>query len=74
MHIKNIEDIDIKKMYYCKSPNLMKFLTDERKIMYVNKKKNGFKYVWIFLKTDDLDNALTAWSNNKKNGNLFYKK
>lgn len=74
MHIKNVEELEKKKLFFCKSPNLMKFLTKTHDIQYVKKEKNGFKYTWIFLKTKELDGALFQWSENKKNGTFAFKK
>ena len=73
MFIRNIDDIDKNKLFYCKSPNLKRFLIENHNIKYINKKKNGFKYVWVFLKTEQLDIALSEWSQNKKDGNFIFK-
>ena len=73
MLIKNVNEMDKEKLFFCKSPNLKRFLTENHNIQYVNKKKQGFKYVWIFLKTSKLDIALSEWSQNKKDGNFIFK-
>jgi hypothetical protein len=73
MFIRNVEKMMEEKLFYCKSPKLKVFLTENHGISYVNKKKQDFKFVWIFLKTPLLDKALTEWSDNKQNGTLAFK-
>jgi len=78
MLIKNCEEaIPKEKLFFCKSPNLMKFLTKMNKIHYVKKELQenveGQKFIWVYLKTPILDKALSEWSNNKKNGTFVFK-
>jgi hypothetical protein len=70
MFIRNtlnlIENKDI-EIYSCGSPNLHKFLEDEKDIksiyQYIHY-KNG-KNIWVYVLCEDLSNALREWSNNK---------
>lgn len=74
MLIKNVEQMQEEKLFYCKSINLLKFLTQIHNIQYVSKETKDSKFIWIFLKTSSLDKALTEWADNKKNGTLAFKK
>lgn len=75
MLVKNFKEAFPKeKLFFCKSPNLLKFLVDIHDIHYINKVlNNDNRFTWVFLKTKDLDDALTEWSNNKKNNTFVYK-
>jgi hypothetical protein len=75
MLIRNPEVIKEEIKFYCKSKNLKIFLTEEKKIPYIAKTYDNTtqKCTWIFIKTVDLDVALTEWKNNKTTGNLYIK-
>jgi hypothetical protein len=70
MFIKNPEIILKEKKYYCKSKNLKRFLTEVKKIPYISKeyKEETKKCIWIYIKTQQLKDALNEWSYNKNNG------
>jgi len=74
MFIRNVEEIEKAKLFFCKSPKLMRFLTETHNIMYSNKTEKDNKFIWIFLKTPLLDVALTEWADNKKNGTFAFVK
>jgi hypothetical protein len=75
MFVVNPETIKEKK-FYCKSKNLKKFLCEIKNIKYISRQidENDKKIVWIFLKTDELSEALLEWKNNKETGNLAFPK
>jgi hypothetical protein len=75
MFIRNHEvAFNKEEVFYCKSPNLLKFLTEIYKIQYINKILNkDNKFTWVFFRSPDLDKALNEWSNNKKNNTFLYK-
>lgn len=77
MFIKNPDiTIDKEKVFPCKSNKLSKFLTQEKKIMYISRvlDKNDNKWIWLYIRTDELANALVEWKANKENGTLAYAK
>lgn len=75
MFVVNSETINEKK-FYCKSKNLKKFLCEIKNIKYISRQidENDKKIVWIFLKTEELSNALLEWKKNKETGNLVFPK
>ena len=52
------------KLYTCYSANLMKFLTEQKKIRYelVACNPNTMKTFWIFIRNEELNKALGEWS------------
>lgn len=77
MFIKNPDiTIDREKVFPCKSNKLSKYLTQEKKIMYISRvlDKTDNKWVWLYMRTDELANALVEWKANKDNGTLAYAK
>lgn len=68
MYIKNVEQVFDKnsELYYCYNLKLKKFLYNIKEIKYISKGKEAGNTYYIFLKTDDLDNALEEW-NSKNN-------
>lgn len=76
MFVTNPESISGEKKYYCKSRNLKKFLTEEKKIQYISKQYDEeTKFItWIFIKTQDLKDALEDWKVRKENGNFYIPK
>lgn len=77
MFIKNPDiTIDKEKVFPCKSNKLSKFLSQEKKIMYISRvlDKNDNKWIWLYIRTDELANALVEWKNNKEKGTLAYAK
>ena len=77
MFIKNPEiTIDREKIFPCKSNKLSRFLTQEKKIMYVSRvlDKTDNKWVWLFIRNEILANALIEWKTNKDNGTFVYSK
>lgn len=75
MFVANPEVIKQRK-FYCKSRNLKRFLCEIKNIRYISRKidKKDGKIIWIFLKTNELDKALTEWRKNKETGNLAFSK
>jgi len=75
MFVSNPESIK-KEKFYCKSKNLKRFLCEIKNIKYISRyvDKKDKKTVWIFLKTEELNNALAEWKNNKETGNLTFPK
>jgi len=75
MFVVNSETIKEKK-FYCKSKNLKRFLCEIKNIKYISRyvDKKDKKIVWIFLKTEELGNALAEWKKNKETGNLIFPK
>lgn len=75
MFVVNPETINEKK-FYCKSKNLKKFLCEIKNIKYISRQidENDKKIVWIFLKTEELSNALLEWRKNKEVGKLVFPK
>ena len=75
MFVVNSETIKEKK-FYCKSKSLKKFLCEIKNIKYISRQidENDKKIVWIFLKTEELSNALLEWKKNKETGNLAFPK
>ena len=73
MFVSNPESIK-KEKFYCKSKNLKRFLCEIKNIKYISRyvDKKDKKIVWIFLKTEELSNALTEWKKNKETGNLIF--
>lgn len=54
-------------LYTCYSPALMKFLTIQKNIRYelVACNPNTMKKFWIFIRNEELNNALQQWSANR---------
>ena len=75
MFVSNPESIK-KEKFYCKSKNLKRFLCEIKNIKYISRyvDKKDKKIVWIFLKTEELSNALTEWKKNKETGNFIFPK
>lgn len=75
MFVSNPESIK-KEKFYCKSKNLKRFLCEIKNIKYISRyvDKKDKKIVWIFLKTEELSNALLEWKKNKETGNLAFPK
>lgn len=75
MFVSNPESIK-KEKFYCKSKNLKRFLCEIKNIKYISRyvDKKDKKTVWIFLKTEELSNALAEWKKNKEIGNLIFPK
>ncbi len=75
MFVSNPESIK-KEKFYCKSKNLKRFLCEIKNIKYISRQidENDKKIVWIFLKTEELSNALLEWKKNKETGNLAFPK
>jgi len=75
MFVSNPESIK-KEKFYCKSKNLKRFLCEIKNIKYISRyvDKKDKKIVWIFLKTEELSNALAEWKKNKETGNLAFPK
>lgn len=74
MLISNLESLDTKDLYYCKSINLKRFLCEHKDISFIDKtfNKETQRCTWIFVKSKDLDEALDEWSQNKKDGKLLF--
>ena len=77
MIIRNAEiNINPQNIYKCYSPLLCRFLEENKGIQHIfsgeNNKNN--KQYWLFIKTDELQQALKEWSENKSSGNLFFKR
>jgi hypothetical protein len=74
MFVRNEISINKKYIYPCKSSNLYKFLTQHKKIPYVSRvlDSKDNKYIWYFMRTDELSEALVEWKKNKEDGNLIY--
>lgn len=55
------------KIYRCKSPKQKEYILSQN-IEYIDvyENKEGIT-TWLFLKCDELDKALTQWSNNNPN-------
>ena len=55
------------KIYRCKSPNQKSYIMSQGiEYLDVIEDKNNIT-IWLFLKCDELDRALTQWSNNNPN-------
>lgn len=79
MYIENAKEVfESKDLFQCKSINLKKFLCEIKKMSYVYREsyeqdgKN--KYIWFFVKNEDLSSALNEWSERGKSGDLIFKK
>lgn len=75
MFVSNYDAIK-KEKFYCKSKNLKKFLCEKKDIDYISRRvdKKDKKIVWIFIKTQELKDALSEWRRNKETGNLAFPK
>lgn len=73
MFILNTENLPKKKLYYCYSPPLNKWLKKEKNIFPiwngVYKKPGEFEgnKFEVYINCDELDLCLQEWTNNKKN-------
>lgn len=76
MFIVNHESLDKTKLFFCKSPNLMKFLTEHKGLNYISSKQedDSWKYVWFFVKGEELNSCLAEWKLNRDTGNLLFPK
>jgi hypothetical protein len=70
MFIVNPESLKDTKIYYCKSPNLMKFLCEIKGFSFISREQieGSHKFVWMFVKSKELDEALREWKENKERG------
>ena len=69
LYVKNADKVfDKQDVFKCYSLNLAKFLCD-KEIVYIKRGVNTFtnKVFYIFLKTDELCEALEYWKNNNPN-------
>ena len=76
MLVLNTDNINKKKLYPCYSSNLYKFLLYIKQIHPISIKvhyKTNKKFS-LFVKTEELQNALTEWSNNKETNTLVFPK
>ncbi len=76
MFIKNYSvSINSKNAFPCKSTKLLKFLTENKGLMYIAKTidERDSRSIWLFVRTDSLAEALTEWHTNKETGNLAFK-
>jgi len=75
MFVANPNSIQ-KEKFYCKSRNLKRFLCEIKKIKYISRKidKRDNKTIWIFIKTEELNEALAEWKRNKETGKLVFPK
>lgn len=59
--------MDNNQLFYCYSGKLKTFLVYKKKIKYLHRghNSNTSKDFWVFVRNEDLCNALTEWSLNK---------
>ena len=74
MFVKNPIAIDRKAIFPCKSSKLYKFLVKEKKIPFITRvlDQKDNKYIWCFMRTEALGDALLEWKNNKEEGKFIY--
>lgn len=74
MFVKNPIAINKKIIFPCKSNKLKKFLVLEKKIPFISRilDSKDDKYIWYFMRTDELSKALVEWKQNKTEGKLVY--
>ncbi len=66
----NLDNIDLKCLYFCYSPNLYKFLRFTKNIEPIHYGvhwSKGTKFT-VFIKCEKLQICLTEWKENKENG------
>lgn len=71
MFVKNAEvEFSKQDLFFCYSPPLKKYLCKIKNIAYISKGINNEtkKSYWLFIKTNELSEALIEWSNNKEKG------
>lgn len=68
MIVNNASEMGKDLVFFCYSHNLKMFLKKMKGIHYIYRGENNGKSFWIFLKTDELQSALSEWSKNKENG------
>lgn len=71
MLVINAEKIfDKADLFYCYSPKLKKFLCKTMGISYIGKGTNSETKndYWLFIRCDELSEALIKWSNNAEKG------
>jgi len=75
MFIVNPESLKGTKIYYCKSPNLMKFLCEIKGFSFISREQieGSHKFVWMFVKSKELDEALREWKDRKTTGDFVFR-
>lgn len=75
MFIKNANTINKDLIFPCKSNKLKKFLVEKKQLQYASRiyDEKDKKFVWCFMRTEELGKALVEWSENKEKNTLAYK-
>jgi hypothetical protein len=74
MKIINSQEIDKENIFLCFSPPLAKFLVEVKGIEFIDiqfSEKNN-KKIWVFCRSNILNNALLEWTERGKTGNKIY--
>lgn len=75
MFVVNAESLAGTKLYYCKSLYLMRFLTEMKGLNFIARERivDSNKFVWMFVKTDELNEALAEWKLRKEQKNFAFR-
>jgi len=75
MFVKNANKINKDLMFPCKSNKLKKFLIEKKGLQYVARlyDEKDEKYIWCFMRSEELAKALVEWKENKDKNNLAMK-
>jgi len=73
--IKNPNKINKDILFPCKSNKLKKFLVENKGLPYASRifDEKDKKYIWCFIRTEELAKALIEWSDNKEKNTLAFK-
>lgn len=74
MKITNTHEMNKEDIFPCFSPPLKNFLVNIKGIFFVNETFNdkSRKSCWIFIKSQQLENALEEWTTRGKTGDKIY--
>lgn len=75
MFVKNPNKINKDSMFPCKSNKLKRFLVEKKGLQYAARifDEKDSKYIWCFMRTKELGEALIEWSENKEKNTLAFK-
>ena len=75
MFVKNPHKINKDAIFPCKSNKLKKFLVETKSIPYAARifDSKDEKYIWCFMRTKELGEALVEWSENKEKNTFAVK-
>lgn len=75
MFVKNPNKINKDAIFPCKSNKLKKFLVEKKGLQYIARMfdEKDEKYIWCFMRTKELGEALVEWSDNKEKNTFAFK-